>query len=1561
MIAKHKLILLLAFLCAAIPAFTQETNKLSVSEKKMQRGSESSLTIEMDNLNEIVAVQFTLTVPDGFTINPSSAIIAGRGFDHMLTVRKIGDRQYKFAILSPTNTPLKGIKGPLAIVNIKANSSLEEDNDYNISVSEAVMSLKSGENVLDDVENGIIHIVSLPNLHVTALNCSEAVAGSEMTVSWTVRNDGKGSTGDIQWDDYIWLVPDIQGGTSMTGAKLLKTVSNVSALDNGESYNNTVNIPLEERIYGNFDVVVSTDMRSITNLDLSSFGNVLPRPYPIDSFIYASTDAQNNIIDEENETPTRSDNFRFEPVDIQIPPLADLQVPTVVVVVDNNESYTGENNVPSPLVASGLASSTAFYSGKKVKVVATIQNKGGAPTTPKNISNALFISHNANREDGLGFRLDSNNTDISLNPEETAEITFTGYIPYNWYGETYFHVQVDVNDAVYESANTANNWGKTGDVDVLMAPGADFKPTFIKVPAEVSHNSTLDISYSVSNIGPGVPFSSSWIDKFYISQSPDGLTNDAISIGKCSREGHFDIEYSGIPGASLKVAGGITGTPTYTYTYVGDDYNASQSISLPRNLSPGEYYIYVVIDANDDVFEYDGEDNNILCSSKVEVKDTDLSVSLSSISEENLITDDNVAIAWNVKNEGESDISSCTITDGIYASNSADGSNAILLHSAQNTISLAKGVSKTFRANVTIPKNSSLKGSMYVFVKTNIKNDVVESNTSNNKSNNIQRNFEYVNPEEVEKAKVNGTNLTVYSLQAPSETSVGDNIPVSFSIKNTGTEVIGNDVKLELFLCKSKSYNNSAVPLTIDEADLPETSNMQPEENKTWSGNVSLPANIIGGSYYIIAYANREKSMSEKTYNDNTQECPIYINGNLPDLAIIDLSVPDKINTGEDVDITWAVTNIGDWDAKATTLSIYLSEDNAISKNDKLLENMSISGLKKGSTLNQNAKIKIEDGTIGNRFIILAVNENNSIEEAGKTNNSEATQFVAVQSPVADLVITDFTIEGEMKAGQTVEVKANVKNTGDVATRKDKWADAFYLCSDYNFAKDKATLLGSKAHAGILQPGESYEISTNIKVPTDAQGYYVVYALADANNALFETNEANNSARTTAIITNSSTIPSDLLISKLSMPSSIKAGEEIEISYIVQNNSDNTANGMLRDVIYMSEDNKLDSDDQMVGVVSGEVEIEPGNYITREVTGRITNMVEGSYYLIVKTNSTHSIAESDYDNNHAVAGSTSTISYARLELGETVSADTYGLFKLNVHDGVSAKTFGVKLSHPEETPATLYAAYESVPTTASYDRKSNSIEEGQQELLIPDVKTGNYYILAQANSATNKSLNEFLLIDQSAGNEVPMILSTDEVKFGATSLSIKEGGNGGWISTDVRGALLDSIMDFRLVKGDKVIPIESLTFYNQTSTKSIFNLKDAETGQYDMVSELPDGTRSTLSNAFSVVPGTEVGLGVKIEGPRVVHMGSYAPISITYSNGGNTDVCIKEFVLVIDKGAVATSIEGLKNNQSELHFVPDTGIDSRGYASISPGTQKTINCFMQQGAATSHLTIYVIK
>jgi subtilase family serine protease len=976
-------------------------------------------------------------------------------------------------------------------------------------------------------------------------------------------------------------------------------------------------------------------------------------------------------------------------------------------------------------------------------------------------------------------------------------------------------------------------------------------------------------------------------------------------------------------------------------------------------LKPDTYYIYIKVDADNSVLEYDGEGNNVFMSGKIELADPDLTADLISVSEETLSTGTKVAVAWRLKNIGTADIQNATVTDGFYAAGNADGSNATSLGSATNTISIVAGGEKTFRTNITIPKKSSLNGTRYIFVKTNIDKMVKESNTANNVSATVSKKFVYIK-DPVEEEKVNGMNLAVSGLQVTSSVTPGENVALAYNVKNTGSLVIDKDVKQEIFISKQSRFDNSARALSVI-GNQPSLSGLQPDAAVTANVSITIPADMKGGQNYVYVIINKDKVLAEQRSDDNQVKSPVFINGNLPNLIVSDITVPATVMTSKKTEVSWTLNNTGTWEVNDVVCAVYLSTDATLGNGDKQLTTVRSGKLAKNGSATMKTEIELADDVVGTRYLIVKANTSN-IEEMTTDDNVLSQAFTSMLSPLPDLTISDLVVEETLKAGQPVTIKAKVKNTGDDETHSDKWIDEFYLSEDYSFDVNKAIKLGSRNHVGKIEKDGSYQISVDFTVPASVKGYYVLFATTDRSSALMEKSKDNNRAYMTVYVEDPNDTPADLTITKMSAPTRIMAGEAVSISYNIVNQGEYVAKGKLRDVIYMSKDSHWDENDTMVGVVTGDVEIDAGTEITRSVTGRITNVTEGNYYVIVRTNSTHAIAESDYDNNQTVGRSASTVAFQTLNLGSSATVKTSGLYKLPLHSGLNGKTVGLYLTTPENTSAGLYTAFGRVPSTAKYDRSATDLETTEQEVLIPDVQEGNYYVLAQDNAAVSRSLNEFVINGEQDLAETTMALSAREVQFGATTLSIKEGGTNGWISTDIRGALLDSIMDFRLAREGEMIPAESITFYDQTSSKATFNLNDAETGNYDVVSELPDGTLATLPNGFRVVPGSNVALGVKLDAPKQTRISGYGPVSVTYANGGNTDIVIRELLLTIRGGQLSTTIEGFKSNpQTELHIRPDVKQDNRGFVVIPPGKQETVNYYFLQTSGWTYLNLYIVK
>lgn len=1412
-------------------------------------------------------------------------------------------------------------------------------------------------------------INNLPNLHIYSLDCSETAAGQPVTVVWTVKNDGTGSTGNVQWVDYVWVVQDVYVGTknnsgapddnSSNNARLLKQVSNVKALEPGESYENSVEITLPEHQYGDFYVLVTTDMYDVTNIQWSAIGGSVINPYEPRQdgtgyrHLYANTTAYYNRVYEAGESTTISDNFFYKQIHIDVPPLPDIQVPTITATVvplgyitDPDIEVAYEASRPTPLTAARVAHNTALYSGKKLKVKASVANKGGKAIENGHWRSVLYLSSSNDHNNGTLVPIATTTTsNATVEPNQTIEIEFTTVLPYEWHGDTYFHVYADIDDQVYELANTVNNWGCSEKYNVLLTPGANFEPRNLSAPSQASSTSDINIKYDVKNIGSGVPYHNTWTDKVYLSKSNNGIDQNAILIETIERKGYFESP------PMTDVPDGLLLIPAEDFTYHGDDYSVTKSIKV-GGLSSGTYYIYVKVDANDDIYEFGGEDNNVIRSSAIQYVEPDLTAELISISADTLSTGQTVAFTWKVKNIGQADLCDVNLTDVFYATVNQDGAGAVSFGSAENTIWLAAGAEKTLRANIEIPKKEFLDGVRYVFVSTNDNQAIKESQRGNNRSLPIRKTFEYLTEPVTNPAR--GAAIQVSAIDVIGQLKPGNSVKVKCNAKNYGDTPVGINVGREVYLSRGSNQRTDC-PITSQEGT---TLDLLPGASVTLTTTVTIPTSARGGEQMLYVTLDKNNEIHSKSTSENTAYKQVTVIGNTPNIELVSVAVPDTILSSIPTELSWQVKNSGSWSSDNTETYVYLSNDDKIDVHqDTRLGTISTNQIAAGDFINQKLNVSIADKQNGRRYIIIKNSDN--------TCQAVALPVMVELSPTPDLQVSSIQTNEVLTAGETITIRYSVTNNGAHATRQNYWADAFYLSSSTILDKNDAIQLGSKTHSGSLQVGAKYDSEVHYTIPPTLQGNYMLFVVTDDGDAIYESDENNNQLSSSVYINGANDRPADLCISNLSAPSSIKAGENITLSYRLSNMGEFEAKGNLRDVIYLSRDTIWDFDDPMVGVVSGNINLAPGEETTRQIQGNIVNAVEGNYYVIVRTNSTKAIAERTDANNTVSTKSPSNVYFPVLTLGSQVPVNTSGYFKLQVPGGYDGKTIGVFLAHPEDATVGLYSAHEQVPSTAQYDLASQELQVSQQEVLIPDVKEGNYYLLAQDLAAiVGGEGNEFHLTNSAHSCSTNMTISAKEVFFGATTLSIPEGGTGGWLTTDVRGAMFDSIMDFRLVNDQLRIPAELTSFKGKTLSRVTFNLNDVETGLYDVETELPNGTYANLPQGFRVIPGASVGLGIKLETPGELRAGSYGPISIAYANGGTTDIEIYEILVVIDNGYLSTSIAGLQKHESVIHIKPGGETDSRGYISIPPGTQDVVSAFIQQTIGLdqwSTITVYIVK
>ena len=111
------LLSIVCILLAGITTASGQHNTLEIPDVSVAKGKTISLPVNMDNTADVVAVQFTLTVPDGMTVNTSSATLTERSDEHSVTFKSIAANKYMAMIFSSKNNAIKGRTGKLLSVS----------------------------------------------------------------------------------------------------------------------------------------------------------------------------------------------------------------------------------------------------------------------------------------------------------------------------------------------------------------------------------------------------------------------------------------------------------------------------------------------------------------------------------------------------------------------------------------------------------------------------------------------------------------------------------------------------------------------------------------------------------------------------------------------------------------------------------------------------------------------------------------------------------------------------------------------------------------------------------------------------------------------------------------------------------------------------------------------------------------------------------------------------------------------------------------------------------------------------------------------------------------------------------------------------------------------------------------------------------------------------------------------------------------------------------------------------------------------------------------------------
>ncbi len=1159
---------------------------------------------------------------------------------------------------------------------------------------------------------------------------------------------------------------------------------------------------------------------------------------------------------------------------------------TLIETNDNNNTSRNQDSmyvflspVPDLRVAKIIVQNSAF-SGQAVAVTWSVKNYGLANTGNVSWSDRVYFSNQAEPGGGM-VNLGSFQRTGDLAPDSLYEMTRTVNIPNYIFGKYFLIVTTDVYNQVYEHALENNNHLSSDTLTIYLTPPPDLVTTSVIAPLSASVRQPLSIQYTVQNQGANTAVRS-WHDKIYLSNSLTLNTSTAFLLHEVG------ITKSLLPDSS---------------------YTKQISFTLPSNIS-GPYYFFVFCDARQQVFEHLSEENNILrCPNATEMLTPDL-VSASMMQPDSMNSGTLFQFDYYIKNNGPGLLFG-SWTDRFHLSRLPDfnpDSSVVLATKPVSNSLLQVGDSIFLTMYLTLP--DGIEGYYYLYVGNDIHNTIFEAGAENN---NIARTDSFYI------SLAPWPDLTGLAVILPDTLTAGFPYTISYSVKNAGPGILQGKTWKEQFIF---STNPDVPGNSYYTAISTDTTTLMPDSSFSQVKQGILPTSFPSNNYYVWMKLDAESDIYEHSGENNNlfRSDPFYMKPYPPvDLQADSLSLPDSCNSGQFITVTWWAANRGTvptifhWNDR-----LYLSTDTLYSGDDLTVSTLPHFGsLAPGGTYIAATGMMIPNGISGDYYPFIFVDTYNANGDANLANNRRMPRKADGSpkplhvnfTPPPDLVVATFDPPSVGITGQPLTLSYTVKNEGVGPTPPNQiWNDRFYLSTDFEISSNDL-YLGYNERQSALPAGDTYTDTVTLNIPNSAVGNYIFLMKTDASDLIYEhENEGNNSA--SQAITLQMPPPSDLVVFQVIPPTQAQSGQLITITYTLLNQGVNPVNGHMQDLVFLSSDTIWDIGDLLFGTVDGYASIGPGATFNRTVSGTLSSLVPGDWYVIVRTDVLNNISESDDLNNTGFGIQTIQVSVPLLPLDSWIMKImqdyTMIYYRIEIPDSLAGETLFLQLKGDSVYGNNeLYVSYESLPTRTTYDLAYGNPNAGNQEILIPELQDGTYYLLVYGTS--------------SLPNPQTINLHASILPFRIVSVDAGHGGNTGEVTLRLSGSKFTPGMSVYLTKDDEVIQGSNLVFFDQTRVYVTFNLENADTGVYTVVADKFCDGMALLEDAFTIAAGSIPDLQVNLYYPSAARPAGIVSVLIEYANAGNIDLVAPEveFKSVV-AAPVSLTVMGLSQGLTSL-------------------------------------------
>ncbi|MFV1980232.1 MAG: CARDB domain-containing protein, partial [Rhodothermia bacterium] len=221
-------------------------------------------------------------------------------------------------------------------------------------------------------------------------------------------------------------------------------------------------------------------------------------------------------------------------------------------------------------------------------------------------------------------------------------------------------------------------------------------------------------------------------------------------------------------------------------------------------------------------------------------------------------------------------------------------------------------------------------------------------------------------------------------------------------------------------------------------------------------------------------------------------------------------------------------------------------------------------------------------------------------------------------------------------------------------TRSQKWRDVVFYSPTPEYDSTTAIALGAFSHVGSLSNDQSYTETQDVRIPDGISGPAYFFVETDEDRRVFEhTFEQNNRGATPHTVQVTLAPYPDLQVIRVQgSPMSLVAGQQIALTYEIENNGTAEIAQAWVDSVFVSSQPEWDPDQaQPMAAVLRSGTIGVGESLEHTVAVTVPTNVDGTFYIFVKADASDSAFEyPDTDGNIARSSAATADPYPPIDL-----------------------------------------------------------------------------------------------------------------------------------------------------------------------------------------------------------------------------------------------------------------------------------------------------------------------